>query len=103
MANRQDILLVNNSLAITDDGDFIMGDSDEQHIQDTVNAFPGWWKENPSDGVGALQYLNAAGNTQALSRAIKIQLQSDGYSVNNPQIQFENGKQLIINPNATAI
>lgn len=102
MANRQDIVLIDGILAITDDGDFLLGDSDEQHIQDTINAFPGWWKENPGDGVGAMQYLNSSGTEQSLTRAIKLQLQSDGYNVNNPQAVLT-GKQLIITPNATAI
>ena len=81
-------------------GDFVIGASDEQHIKDTVNAFPGWWKQYPADGVGAMRYLGSAGQIQALARSIKLQLQSDGYQVNNPQVSHIAG-QLIINPDAT--
>lgn len=99
MANRQDIALLNNDLVFVD-GDLAIMESDQQHIQDTINAFPGWWKENPSDGVGVFQYMNSAGTAGQLAREIKIQLQSDGYNVNNPDISFQNG-QLTINPNAS--
>jgi len=32
--------------------------SDMQHIEDTIAASKGEWKENPSDGVGIDNYLN---------------------------------------------
>ena len=82
-------------------GDFVSAPSDEQHIKDTINAFPGWWKQYPADGIGAMQYLGSAGQVQALARAIKLQLEADGYQVNNPKISYAGG-QLIINPDATA-
>lgn len=44
MAANQDIALMHNDLLIRN-GDFVIGESDEQHIMDTINAFPGWWKE----------------------------------------------------------
>lgn len=83
-----------------DTGDFVIESSDEQHVQDTINAFPGWWKQFPADGVGARAYLGSSGQIQALSRNIKIQLQADGYTVNNPKISYAGG-QLTINPDAT--
>jgi hypothetical protein len=95
----QDIGLVGNDLMIAD-GDFVIALSDDQHIIDTINAFPGWWKENPPDGVGALQYLNSSGQEQTIQRAVKIQLQSDGYSVNSP-VATTAGGTVTIQPNAT--
>jgi hypothetical protein len=81
-------------------GDFVIVASDEQHIKDTVNAFPGWWKQNPADGIGARAYLGSSGQIQALSRQIRLQLQSDGYTVGNPKIVY-NGSLLTINPDAS--
>lgn len=95
----QDIALVGNDLLIVD-GDFSISLSDGQHIIDTINAFPGWWKENPQDGVGVLQYLNSDGQEQALQRAGKIQLQSDGYSVNSP-VATISGDSVTFQPNAS--
>lgn len=100
MANRQDIAVLNNDLVFVD-GDFAISLSDQQHIQDTINAFPGWWKENPSDGVGVFQYMNASGAEQQLSRAIKVNLKSDGYNVNNPRVGYDPSGKLIIDPNVS--
>lgn len=95
----QDFALLGNDLYIKN-GDFAIGESDTQHIADTLNAFPGWWKEFPADGVGVFSFLNAAGQEQTLKRAIQIQLSSDGYTVSNPQVKVNAAGQLDINPNA---
>ncbi|KAA2242797.1 oxidase [Chitinophaga agrisoli] len=100
MANSLDIALYQNDLQVRD-GDLTIGESDEQHVADTINAFPGWWKEYPADGVGVFAYLNSAGQEQALSRAIKLNLTSDGYIVNNPSIVTDADGILTVNPNAS--
>jgi hypothetical protein len=102
MASNQDIALENNDLLILY-GDFAISYSDEQHIADTINAFPGWWKENPADGVGLFSYLESAGQEQTLSAAIKMQLQSDGYQLSNPVIAIGTDGTITINPNATKV
>lgn len=99
MAVNYDIALMQNDLQIRD-GDFLIAESDEQHIMDTINAFPGWWKENPPDGVGVFGYLNSSGQQQQLQRAIKLNLTSDGYTVTNPTVTVSQDG-LTINPNAT--
>lgn len=96
----QDIALQNNDLYIAD-GDFAVIVSDSQHVADNINSFPGWWKENPADGVGVFAYLNSAGQEQDLKRSIQIQLTADGYKVNNPEVSVSASGQLTINPNAT--
>lgn len=75
--------------------------SDTQHVQDTINAAPGWWKENPADGVNIRAYLSSDGQEQKLSREMIVQLQSDGYTVTNPVVSFSALGQLTIQPNAT--
>lgn len=81
-------------------GDFIIVQSDEQHIIDNIAAFPGWWKEFPQDGVGILQFENSSGQEQIIARKIKLQLQSDGYQVRNPVITMKANGELDIQPNA---
>ena len=100
MAN-QDFALQGNDILILN-GDFAIAESDNQHIADTLNAFPGWWKENPADGVGIFAYTNSAGQEQALKRAIQIQLTSDGYKVTNPQVEVDTAGRMTVNPNAVA-
>jgi hypothetical protein len=98
MAKRMDIKIE------VADNDIQYGDSDEQHVQDTINAAPGWWKEHPQDGVNIRAYLNSDGQQQKLARDMMVQLRSDGYTVTNPVVSFDaSGKcgKLIIQPNAT--
>jgi hypothetical protein len=95
-----DIALLNNDLLIAN-GDLTIGASDVQHIQDTINAFPGWWKNYPADGVGIFQYVNSIGQDQTIKRSIAINLQSDGYLVSNPQVITNADGTMIIKPNAT--
>jgi len=83
------------------DNDLVYDVSDEQHIEDTINASPGWWKENFSDGVSIRSYLNSDGQAQILARSISVQLQSDLYTVNNPIVQFGADGKLSIQPNAS--
>ena len=82
-------------------GDFAIGISDQQHIQDTLTAYKGWWKQYPADGVGLYSYINGSVNTQLLAQQIKVQLQLDGYKVSPlPEVAFIDRK-LVVNPNAT--
>lgn len=98
---RNDILQDNNGSIIIENSDLQYGLSDEQHIQDTINCAPGWWKENFADGVNIRSYLKSSGKEQFLSRKIKIELEKDLYTVSVPRVEiFPNGK-MIIEPNAT--
>lgn len=100
MAAAFDYLLSEKGDLIISNDDFQIGNSDEQHIQDTIISNAGWWKENITDGVAISNYLNSSGNLQDLQRVIKIQLQIDGYTVNNPTVSIL-GTSVKINPNAT--
>lgn len=99
MANRFDIQLVDNDIQIQN-SDIILSESDDQHIVDTINAAPGWWKENHSDGVGIMNYLKGRGIQQELQRSIKINLQSDGYNA-SPKVSYDTAGKLIIEANVT--
>jgi len=93
---RTDIQLLDNDLIIQNN-DLVIGESDDQHIEDTINAGPGWWKENYTDGVNIRQYLKSK-NFQEINRSITLNLADDGYAA-SPIISNNNG-QLTINPNA---
>ncbi|MDQ2718248.1 MAG: hypothetical protein M3Z26_00600 [Bacteroidota bacterium] len=96
----QDFAMTDNDLFIIN-GDIAIQESDINHIDDTINAFPGWWKNYLEDGVGISQYLNSIGSEQTIKKALIINLQSDGYIVNNPIIETDSSGQLKIIPNAT--
>ena len=100
---RTDIATDINAELIFKNGDLTIDFSDEQHIQDTINAIPGFWKEFPLDGVAVIRYINSPGGGQLLAREIKVELESDGYTVNNPVIEFSTNGKLNIYPNANRI
>tara|TARA_R110001592_G_scaffold212063_1_gene464305 strand:+ start:556 stop:858 length:303 start_codon:yes stop_codon:yes gene_type:complete len=86
----KDIKLENNDFFIDPvKGDFLITDSDTQHVQDIINSFANWWKEFPTIGVGIKKYLGATGGVQVVKRAIKIQLKSDGYRTDKIIIKGE--------------
>jgi len=100
MIDRQDIQLDDNGDLELQDQDFIFVPSNDQHIEDTINSYPGWWKENFADGVGVADFVNSAGQKQILSRLIKIELQSDLYDA-TPTVIFDADGSLTISPNAS--
>ena len=101
MAVRKDIKLDETGDLLFVNGDFVIAESDQQHVADTINAHVGWWKEFPNDGVGISNFTNSAGSAQQLSRKIKIGLNKDGYKVDNPIIEFDANGKLKIYPNAS--
>lgn len=82
------------------DGDLVIGPSDKKHITDIVTAFPGWYKNYPQVGVGIMQYSGSDGREQEIARSIRIQLEADGYTVNNPNVTLSSAGQMLIAPNA---
>lgn len=104
MASRYDIAIdENGDTLINSSGDIDYVPSDEDHIIDTLNASPGWWKEYPLDGVNVINYSAASSTSlQLLARKIKVELNSDGYQVRNPIIKIS-GDSLTINPNADIV
>ena len=99
MVQRFDIQLNNNDIVINDN-DIVLVVSDDQHVVDTINACPGWWKENFSDGVAILTYLKGKNIQQDLARSMKLQLLSDGYN-SSPIINFDANGNLTIDPNVS--
>lgn len=64
-------------------GDLVIGDSDQQHVNDVLLAHPGHYKNVPWIGVGIADYLNAPKSPQvtaSLEKQIKLMLESDGAS-----------------------
>ena len=98
--DRYDIKSDSSGLIVVDN-DLVYDISDTQHVQDTLNAAPGWWKENYSDGVNIKSYLNSSQQEQILARKIKLQLESDLYTVTNPKVYFDINGTMNVEPNAT--
>ena len=99
MEARRDIKLEAEFINTNNDIEVYLSDVD--HIQDTIQATQGSYKEYPLDGVSIEKYLNSSGQEQTIARDIIIQLKSDRYKVNNPIVAFDSDGNLSINPNAT--
>lgn len=89
---RRDILLDENNEVLIADGDFVTGQSDQQHVKHIVMAFKGEYKAHPLVGFGALSYLKRDDKIESeFRRDLKIQLDNDGY--NDPDIDLSEGFQ----------
>ena len=79
---RKDFLLDENNDLATADGDFITGDSDDQHVELLLMLAKGELKESPTIGVGLNRFLGKQNTSLAeLQREVKVGLQADGYKV----------------------
>ncbi|MCW3126589.1 MAG: hypothetical protein JWO03_2247 [Bacteroidetes bacterium] len=96
---RYDLAWMDDDLDISG-GDIYIALSDKQHIEDTIIAFPGWWKQFHQDGVGIWAYYGGPNRSQQLQQNVSLALQADGYTVTNPSVTYLNGK-VIVNPYAT--
>lgn len=92
-----------NDILHTADGDidFTTGDlqtatanrATEQHKRDILLAAPGDFKEAPTVGVGAVEYLNDE-NPGLFLRDVRKQMQADGMTVE--RVEFDNDGGLVI-------
>jgi hypothetical protein len=96
----QDFLSDASGDLLVQNGDLVVGPSDQQHIEDIISSAPGWWKQFPAIGVNIFQFLNSVGQEQTLEKQIILQLQSDGFTVTSPRASFDSNGKLIIQPNA---
>ena len=59
------------------DGDFVVGASDQQHVEDILRAKPGQFYQWPLLGIGIENFRNASLSGQRLKQDIKLHLNSD--------------------------
>ena len=93
MKNRKDILFELNKdskhfdLSIKN-GDFVIGDSNLQHVAHIIEAEQGQFRQHPLVGVGVIKMLNGP-ISGAEKRNIRLQLEADGYKAK--EIVFREG------------
>lgn len=78
--NTQDILLQTDYDLAIEDGDFVVGESDNQHIELIINTATGAWKQTPTLGVGIIKYSGSSGQIGRLRTEINVNLKADGYA-----------------------
>lgn len=67
-------------------GDFVIGESDSQHIEHILRAKPGHFYQYPTLGIGVEDNIKGNISKQALRQSIKQNLESDNYRVNKIDI-----------------
>lgn len=77
----KDILLENDDLQLVN-GDFFVGDSQNQSVELLLKTMQGEWKQYPEAGCGLSKAQNGIID-RFLNRNIRVQLQADGFSVEN--------------------
>lgn len=79
-------------------GDFVLEESDQMHIEHIVESDKGNWRETPLQGVGIVRFLNSdhtIKNKGQLVRKIRLQLAYDNLEIlkleilKNSQISIE--------------
>lgn len=88
MTQTIDILDNENGDLLIRNGDIVLGDGGQQHIQDILMAQKGHYSQSPAVGVGIESWLK--GNSDLLRREIRLQLENDGFNVK--QIIINNGE-----------
>ena len=76
-----DLLLNSDDEMIIKNGDFLIGVSDEQHIDHIVRFNKGDVLDSPLTGVGIEGYINGALSSKGkdeFKREIRLQLEADG-------------------------
>jgi len=84
----KDILIKDDDLLIFK-GDFYVDESDAQQVELILKSKQGEWKEAPQVGADISRAQNGAID-RSLYRDIRVQLEADGFSVKNLDIN-ENG------------
>ena len=90
----QDFLLDEDGDLLIQNGDFVVGNSDNQNVEDIISSFAGEWKELPFVGVGLIQYLKSQDGQKA-TNIIKTQLQADGFDVKSVQVKTQGDSMVV--------
>lgn len=77
---RKDFLTDDNNDLLIQNGDFVIGESDQQHVMDILDSQKGEFKEFPLAGFGAINYIKRTITESEFKRDLKLQLSYDGYS-----------------------
>lgn len=98
MSEVNDILLSAQGDLDSFKGDFIIGESDQQHVEDILSAGKGEYKQSPLIGVGVINYYHgplSGVKREKMRRDILLQLESDG--VSKPMVSVDVNGEITVN------
>ncbi|MDB0602645.1 hypothetical protein PL373_16205 [Tenacibaculum maritimum] len=88
----KDLLLDENGDLSIVNGDFIIGNSSEQSVEQLLISKAGEWKEHPQIGCDIQKSMNGLIN-RFLERNIRVQLEADGFNIEKLKVT-ESGLEL---------
>lgn len=74
-----DITVDSSGEPLIANGDFVVGDSEAQHLEHLLKAFPGNYRAYPLVGIGAPAWQNARVGLGRIEGDIKLQLKADNW------------------------
>jgi hypothetical protein len=87
MAKRRDILLDENGNYKVASGDFVVNESDDQHVELLLITPKGGIRRSPAVGVGITRYYKKQStDLKDFEREATVNLQADGYKATNMTI-----------------
>ncbi|WP_312296884.1 hypothetical protein [Chryseobacterium sp.] len=95
-----DILLNDENDISIINGDFQIGNSEQQEIESILISFKSEFKNSPLLGAQMLRMLKARGTRQGITREVNEQLQYDGFK--NIDFRIEDAENFTINAHRNA-
>jgi len=80
---------------VISNGDFLIDESDQQHVEHILKASKGNYFQYPTLGVGIEDKLGGDISPQALEKEIKKQLQSDNYKTEGTKVSLVEKKLFV--------
>jgi hypothetical protein len=74
----KDFLTDNDGNLLIKNGDFVIGDSEQQEVAEILESHPGEWKEDPIIGAALTRMIKTKYDAGRMSSEIKKQLARDG-------------------------
>lgn len=100
MVKMVDFILDSNGDYLIQNGDFVIGFSDNQNIFDIIYTEKGEYKANPQIGCGMQRVVNGPADKETIKQIISSNLALDGFKVSSVKVDRIN-EQYEITPNAS--
>ncbi len=91
----KDIILKEDKSPAIENGDFVVDESAQQHVEQILDCHKGNNREFPIAGFGITRYLKGKSDIKRFERELKVELESDVFS--NPKISVDSDYNLEIN------
>ena len=75
--------VIYNKTAPIKQGDWILEESEQTHIEDILITNKGEYRQHPLVGVGALNFLNSTLDKDTIRKRVSVQLEYDNFKVDD--------------------